>query len=186
MVKSLAIILLMLVFFSCNNKYDREKAKKFNNMAMEIAKSMDKESSSKAIEYLDKAIQLDSTYYLAYWNKVNILSDCGKYSEALKLLFKIEPQMDLGATFLKAELYRKLKDTLEAKKLYTKFLNNYKFNNTLESKVLYFSLICKIYSYNKAIDSLNAQSKSLEISTEDYEIIKESLQSLKDQEIKIN
>lgn len=71
--------------FNENANYSVE-AVKLNEQATILASEYNTTSYHKALKLVDKAIHIDSTYFMAYSNKAQILIMLGKYQEAIEVL----------------------------------------------------------------------------------------------------
>lgn len=86
-----SIFILVLGLISCGqdkgNTASRTKidprAKALNDSAAAQAMHFEEESSLRAIQLLNQAIQIDSNYYTAYWNKLGLHTRLKQYDEAL-------------------------------------------------------------------------------------------------------
>ena len=151
MIRNIYIVKLLLLFpiiliFSCYNKgedsnfektsfyQDNSKAKELNKAATDTIKyampPMTKYDSvilRDAIILLDKAIRIDSTYYLAYANKAMILQHLNRNKEAIQVLDKITKiQTNYAEGFLSQGLiYEELGNIDSANKKYKEAINTY-------------------------------------------------------------
>lgn len=91
--KNIIVFILLSVAFVCNAQPSAYNSKsiELNNHAVEIfAKSNgDKVRLKEALVILDDAIKFDTSYYLAYQNKANVLCKLKKYDAAIKTLEKV-------------------------------------------------------------------------------------------------
>jgi tetratricopeptide (TPR) repeat protein len=94
----LITLIYQLLILSCNGQSETRKeadsdltAKQLNDSATFIFArfSGSHDSLDKAVLLLDKAINIDSSYYLAYNNKANILCFLGRDDEAINLLDRL-------------------------------------------------------------------------------------------------
>lgn len=110
-------------------------AKNLNNKAIEILSgvsgepitSQDSLHLESALTFLNKAIKLDSQYYLAYANKANILSKLKRYNEAIEILeriIKIRPDYAEGIAN-QGFLYEKMGDINKADEKYKSAIGAY-------------------------------------------------------------
>jgi len=100
--KHLIFPILLFTIISCNNAQDgfNSKSIELNNLA---AEKMKLEDYKNALVLFDEAILLDSTYYVAYNNKVNCLTAMKDFNEAIRinrLSLKIKPDLAEGHFFL--------------------------------------------------------------------------------------
>jgi tetratricopeptide (TPR) repeat protein len=112
---------LILTYCNCQEKktsYDPQ-AIRLNNKAVEFIKA---QSFDSALIYLDKAIEIDTTYYAAYGNKCSVYCSLKDYKNALLATQKeIEVKPDLAeARTFGGMLYDRLGDTLMALVYYKK------------------------------------------------------------------
>lgn len=85
-------------------------------------------SYQEALKLLDKAIRLDTTFYMAYLNKAQVLIKLGKYNDAIDiskyLVSSIKPDFPEAYTML-GMLYDKVGETSTAKDYYKKAIEKY-------------------------------------------------------------
>jgi tetratricopeptide (TPR) repeat protein len=78
----------------------------------------------KAIELLNKATQIDSNYFIAYWNKSAFENHLKRYKDALatgKQMIRLKPN-DTTIRYLVGKTYYKTGDTIQAKVYYQDYL----------------------------------------------------------------
>jgi tetratricopeptide (TPR) repeat protein len=121
---------LFLLLHSCGeekeiiNKEYNPKAVDLNNKAVENILHFKADS---ALILLDKAIELDETYYLPHSNKVKIYIDRGEIEKALyesEMVIKKKPDLAEGWTFA-GMIHEKVGNNQKAKKYYQKSINIY-------------------------------------------------------------
>ncbi len=143
--KTTFIVLLFLFFLRCgsvpekkvmttslNKRNYNKRAIKLNNQAIDqyMGIAFDKLDTTKVLQIIDlfdKAIKLDTTYYLAYGNKAEFLARIGRYDDAIKTLdqvINIYPKYKEGITMI-GLLFDKLKQNKRAKEYYKKALSVY-------------------------------------------------------------
>ncbi len=140
-------IIPLLVLLACggNNETPKvnEEAMQYCDSAMILSSTDGITSYEKAIVLLDKATELDTNYYLAYWNKLPLLTELKHYDKALiaaKKLIRANPtNPDIYVTI--GTLYERLEDTVSATKYY---------NNGLEL-------------YNKYLDTMTSQTPNYDM-----------------------
>ncbi|MEO6869905.1 MAG: hypothetical protein ABI168_09690, partial [Ginsengibacter sp.] len=117
------LIYSLFILTTCNCQEKKTsynpKAIEFNNKAMEFIKT---EKFDSSLIYLDKAIKIDSTYYIAYGNKCIVYCTLKDFKNALVVTekeIKAKPDLAEGWTFA-GMLNDKLGDTLNALKYYKK------------------------------------------------------------------
>ncbi len=90
-IKILIMFLSIMQFNSCaQNLGNRDEAKKINNSAMEL--SFGTTDTSKiliSIKMLDKAISIDSSYFLTYSNKISLLFRLNKNLEVIETVNRL-------------------------------------------------------------------------------------------------
>jgi tetratricopeptide (TPR) repeat protein len=111
----------LAVIFGCSSKESRSQARNciaLNNAAIDSIQAYnlgrpDKLLLTRALELLNKAIQCDSTYQLAYQNKLTVLIQLGKHSEALGLVEELERFLpeDPNIFTAKGLMYERMKKT---------------------------------------------------------------------------
>lgn len=135
----------MLLACGGNNETPKvnEEAMQYCDSAMILSSTDGITSYEKAIVLLDKATELDTNYYLAYWNKLPLLTELKHYDKALiaaKKLIRANPtNPDIYVTI--GTLYERLEDTVSATKYY---------NNGLEL-------------YNKYLDTMTSQTPNYDM-----------------------
>ena len=134
--KKICNVFLLINLFACNAQNKKiekptykAEAVKLNNLAMDIySRNLEnKDSIRTSINLLSRAIKINSTYYLAYSNKADLLCDLGNYSQADSLLdtiLTINPHLVTVKT-LKAFILEKSGHLPEATILYNKVLTDY-------------------------------------------------------------
>ncbi len=140
-------IIPLLFLWSCGANKESAPINKtailYCDSAMVLSSTEGVAGYPKAIDLLDKATSIDSNYYLAYWNKLSLLSVLKKYDRALlaaKHLIRANPtNPDIYVTT--GALYERLEDTISANKYY---------NNGLEL-------------YNKIFDTMNAETPNYDM-----------------------
>lgn len=167
---------LILILTSCSkndkNANFNPEAIKLNDIAVELG-NLHKYDS--AILVFDKAIDLDSTYYLAYGNKAAVYSAMKQYAKAL---FEVERQVEVKPDFAEgwisaATLSDKIGDSIKAKIYYQKSLDLYEQRITdptrkpylIESRINKDFLLIQLGKEEEA-------KKDLEIIKKDYPEIK--------------
>jgi len=132
--KYLIFSIFLVILFSCNNTQDsfNPKSIELNNLA---AKKMEIEDYKNALVLFDESISLDSTYYVAYNNKVNCLVAMKDFDEAIKtnkLSLKIKPDLAEGHFFL-GMLLDHNGDSIQAKNSYNESIKLFE-NRILKGK----------------------------------------------------
>lgn len=101
---------------------------KLNEQATFLINKRNETSYQEAIRLLDKAIRLDTTYYMAYLNKSVTLTRLGKYDEAVNIyrhiVTSIKPDYPEALTML-GMLYDKIGEKSTAKEYYKKAVQKY-------------------------------------------------------------
>jgi tetratricopeptide (TPR) repeat protein len=139
------LIIISFVFLACGTKTDPKKinpiAVKLNDSAMGVFNYVDNiDSANKAIKLLDSATELDSNYFLAYYNKLIILNqqkDYDKAIETIKNLVRISPNAN-DTYFNGGIIYELMGDTISSRRYFQKSLE-----------------IC-----NKILDTMSAPNKN--------------------------
>lgn len=104
------------------NKYD-EKVIELNNKALELFRE-DKIDS--ALTLINKAIEIDSAYHLAYYNKCNLLWQLGRNDEALLTAKQFAKISNEQATITLGLAYEKVGKLNNAKECYKNLLDSAK------------------------------------------------------------
>lgn len=113
-----------------NNKRAKFSAEviKLNEKATLLVNKRNETSYQEAIKLLDKAMHLDTTYYMAYLNKAVILTRLGKYNEAIniyrQIVTNIKPEYPEALTML-GMLYDKTGEKSTAEEYYEKAIQKY-------------------------------------------------------------
>ena len=137
----------VLLLLACGESNEtpkvNEEAMLYCDSAMVLSSAEGVTGYQNAIILLDKATSIDSNYYLAYWNKLRLLSELKHYDKALiaaKNLIRANPtNPDIYVTI--GTLYERLEDTVSAGKYY---------NNGLEL-------------YNKYLDTMTSQTPNYDM-----------------------
>lgn len=120
------IFFLGLCIFSANaQNHFNQNAIELNNLGSEKIKV---QQYIDAIIFFDRAIELDSTYYIAYNNKITALVGLKKIAEAInvnKLSIKQKPDLAEGHFFL-GVLYDYIGDSTSARNSYNNSIYYYK------------------------------------------------------------
>jgi len=116
--KNIYVLFIIILLSSCNSKKEFNSTSiQLNNEAMEKIKTEDYTS---ALNLLNESIKLDSTYYIAYNNKIGIVVRMRRYDEAIttsKLLLLHKPDLAESHFFL-GMLYDIKEDTIQARQSY--------------------------------------------------------------------
>jgi len=135
--KRFAILISIICFLSCQSSRRRFNAEaiKLNDSAMSLQMKNylmalnrygGPDSVRKVqIALLTKAIEIDTSYFIAYWNKFNCQVQLKQYAGALitgKRLVILRPN-DPVNEFLVGKVYDKLGDTIHAKAYYKNYLS---------------------------------------------------------------
>jgi tetratricopeptide (TPR) repeat protein len=117
-----------------NPNYNNKQTKfsievlKLNEQAVLLINEGDEISYQKAIKLLDKAISLDTMYYVAYTNKAGVLTSLGKYREAIDvythIITKIKADYPEVLAML-GMLCEKIGEKTIANEYYEKAINEY-------------------------------------------------------------
>jgi tetratricopeptide (TPR) repeat protein len=128
MMNKLLIVLMIILAYSCSN---RQQKIRFNPKAIELdnkaADLMAKGSNDSALLLLDKALQIDSSYYPAYGLKASIYINNDLPDSAISQLekeIKLKPDFAEAWT-LAGMLYDRQGDALKAKEYYEKSITLY-------------------------------------------------------------
>jgi tetratricopeptide (TPR) repeat protein len=155
MKSGLVIFLLIFLSFSCNRnrKPYQTSAIELNNKASEL---IIQSKSDSALILLEKAIEIDENYFVAYQNMSSIYCSKQEYSFAINAMEKVvelKPEHAESQTFL-GVLYDYTNQTENAKSSYLKALSLY--NNRLKSnsKQSNADHLNKIYCLHLIGDSL--------------------------------
>lgn len=134
MKKCISLSLLLFLVVSCEGQnkkftqYDKE-AIQLNNRAMDILVNNhnNRDSLKVAIALLERAIKIDSTYTLAYNNKVSILCKIGDFDSAIKTLDMVLLVNEnlFEAKTLKGWIFEKTGNITKAQEMYNMVLNDY-------------------------------------------------------------
>lgn len=144
MKKKVCYFILLTLVLSCRAQNQKTKkvsynstAIELNNIAMDIIRNNDNniDSFNKVMQLLDQSIQKDSSYYLAYNNKAQLLCEREKYNEAiitLDKILKINPALVEVKTF-KAFMLEKSGNNDKALDIYKNVLEDYNRNLSTDS-----------------------------------------------------
>jgi tetratricopeptide (TPR) repeat protein len=123
--KKFFIVFIFSVFTGCTSKAQVDPiARRLNDSAVNLAITGDYDKLLKAIDLFNRAIRIDSNYFLPYWNKMTFQTDLKQYSQAIitgRQIIKMRPKsvpykMALG------EAYDRFGDSINSKKLYNEAL----------------------------------------------------------------
>jgi len=128
------LILILFLFASCNKAQDQYNLKsiELNDQAIKrmrqgmMSSGKEKEDYyNKALKLFNEAIEIDSSFINSYDNKVSILVDLKRYTEAIDVLeLKLMRQPDLAeGYFFLGLLYESINDTVNAYKFYNKSID---------------------------------------------------------------
>ncbi|MBS1987771.1 hypothetical protein JST56_02150 [Candidatus Dependentiae bacterium] len=122
-------IFLLITLYACGQKPAKHKvdpaAVQLNKQAMTLVPYIDNpDSSNKAISLLDKATEIDSSYFLGYSNKLMFYYQLKQYDKALLTNNKlIQLRPNAHDLYLRSGmLYTQLGDTTNAETYFTKGL----------------------------------------------------------------
>ena len=134
-------IIPILLLLACGENNEatniHNEAIQYCDSAMALSMTEGVVGYERAIKMLDKATEIDTNYYLAYWNKLPLLTELKQYDKALiaaKHLVRGNPtNPDIYVTT--GTLYERLGDTISAKKYYYNGLELYdKYLDTMNSQ----------------------------------------------------
>lgn len=123
------ITFLAVALYSCGQKTAKYKVTpasvQLNNQAMTLVPYIDNtDSSTKAISLLDKATEIDSNYFLGYYNKLMFYNKLKQFDKAIltinKLILLRPSAHDLYLTG--GLLYEKIGDTISSHEYFQKSL----------------------------------------------------------------
>jgi tetratricopeptide (TPR) repeat protein len=128
----LSALIIAVLFCSCGGPKltVNPEARKLNDSAVFLAMNAIQNRDNalaKAIGLLDKAIQIDSDYYVAYQNRFSFQTDLKQYSAALesaKHMLKKYPN-DVTILMVTGEAYERAGDKFSAILCYNKALSGY-------------------------------------------------------------
>lgn len=118
------------VYIEYNDKHAEFSTEviKLNEKAMLFVNKGNKADYQEAIKLLDRAIHIDTTYYIAYLNKASILTRLEKYNEAINIfryvVTLIKPDYPEALSIL-GLLYDKIGEKSTAEKYYKKAIRKY-------------------------------------------------------------
>jgi tetratricopeptide (TPR) repeat protein len=122
-------VFLLIAFVSCEQNSTKHKvdpaAVQLNNQAMTLVPYIDNaDSSKKAISLLDKAIEIDSNYFLGYSNKLMFYYQLKQFDKALltnNRLIQLRPNAH-DLYMRSGMLYEQLGDTASSKTYFKRSL----------------------------------------------------------------
>jgi len=125
-----SIFILLLTLVACGQKRNetekhivKAEAKRLNDSAMTLIRYMQDDSSQKAILLFDQAIKIDSSYFIAFWNKLCLQGQLKQYDKAIatgKEILKLSKSPNYY--FLIGTFYYRLGDTVSANDYFKKTL----------------------------------------------------------------
>lgn len=172
--KLLKFIPFILFFNSCHSQvkinYPDFLAKELNNKAMKnfLSNESNKDSILNALELIDKAILIDSTFYPAYESKVTLLCSLGRYFESIDALDKsliIKPNVP-ETEMLKGFILERIGNNVEALKTYNIALDDYNKKIKLDSSNVSL-LLSRAFTYF-FIDNYQRGMQEYEIISKKY------------------
>lgn len=149
--------------------YNREKAKEFNQKAIELNMKYgsNKDSLLKAIAFLDLAIENDKTFSIAYSNKLSFLMAVGNREEALVTVDKLIGfnKMIQDFKMVKGHILERMGKKEEAEKIYNDVLIDYdklisKYPDSVNLKVSRVWVLFFTADKSIAIDEFNKIKKN--------------------------
>jgi tetratricopeptide (TPR) repeat protein len=128
--KIVALFILLATAFGCRQsevKYPMPSlALKWNAAAMELVRFLDdKDSSRKALDLLDRATDIDSSYFDAHFNKVMFACSLGEYGVALSAVhnaIRLKPEAH-DLFLISGVLQRRVGDTVGSRNSFVKSLS---------------------------------------------------------------
>lgn len=185
--KILIMLLTLITFYSCAQKNEkREQAMKLNDEAMSLSLGKDDSISlKKSIKLLDKAITIDSTYLLAYSNKVSILFQLKNYNEAIRTLNKMSDISEKNAFIymMKGIAYKKIGyNEIADSNLMSAFKLSSDFDTNMD-KSIYFNLLVYFKGKEVAIERINELYKKGELDENLYQNYSEVISSIDEADI---
>ena len=121
--------LLLVMLSSCAQKPEKHKADPaavaLNNRAVDLVPFLENnDSSKKALSLLDQSTDIDSNYFLGYYNKLMFLYQLKQFDKAVLTVNKL---IQLRPTahdlyLMGGVLYERLSDTISSKKYFQKSL----------------------------------------------------------------
>lgn len=185
--KFFALLLIVINLFSCaqENKV-REQAIKLNNEAMSYSLGKDDSISLKnSIKLLDSAIAIDSTYLLAYTNKVSLLFQLKNYEDVIKTIDKMSNFTEKSAYIfmMKGIAYKKIGfNELANSNLFEAFKISSNFKVNID-KAMYFHLLVYFESKEVALERLNELYRKGEIDENLYKNFNEVIRSMDETDV---
>ena len=174
----LSIFFLLITLSACGQRPETHKhlidpkAGKLNDSALSIMEHS--QDYNKAIALLNQAIDIDSNFYLAYWNKTNFQLELNQFDSALataKNLDRIKPESP-EYFFFTGIIYYKMGDTIFSQKYFQELENCYEkildtmntsnkqYRNMLMTKALNLKIIGQQQKGNEILKTLRDSEKS--------------------------
>jgi tetratricopeptide (TPR) repeat protein len=150
--KKLATILTMIVMFSCNRG---DQMTEFYRLADD---QKHKGNFDSALYYVDKALDIDENFYPGQFERLRLLWHLGRNEEALVTAKKISKLRKSVNVSMEGLAYEKLGDTLKAKELYRKTLDNWArvdLDTNFQSRLEYAQLTAVVYDKDAGLKELN-------------------------------
>lgn len=149
LLRYLMTIFVSLIICSCQ-QHSTEKqehsaldAKALNDSAIALSMKAKEDRIIKALKLLDQAIEMDSTYYIAYWNKLTFLQDLGRTDEIRQTFQKFERQypFDPRVKMRAGIFYENTGDSVTGYKKYTEAYQLYEaMLDTMDKNYKWYSL----------------------------------------------
>lgn len=178
---------ILFIFFICQfnscaqNLGSKEEAKKLNDTAMQLAfGSTDSIKIKNSIGMLDKAISIDSSYFMAYSNKISLLFQLDNDLEVLKTLNNLSKIVGENSFifFTRGLAYKKIgKNELSYSNLMAAFELSSKLKDSLD-KTMYCQLLVYFESKKTALNKLNELLNVGTIKKEEFSNLSDLIQSI--------
>lgn len=158
--KFFGLFLIILLIFGCSEKntekkFIDKKAIEFNNLAVNQIQNNNYDS---ALYFIDKAIKIDSNYYLGQYQRLRILWNLNRNEEALKTAKKISELRNYHNVSMEGIACEKLGDLKKAKELYKVTVDNWpqhELDSSFQARIEYAQLGTVVYGKNFGIKELN-------------------------------
>lgn len=137
----------------------KPEAVKYNHLAVD---QQQKGNFDSALYFIDQAIQVDSSVYLYYVQRLSFLWALDRNEEALVTAKKISRLRNYNNVSFEGNAYERLGDIDKARELYKQTVDNWpaKELDDYNSRTEYSQLVTVIYGKEKGLEELNKIDES--------------------------
>lgn len=159
MMKIQLTILLGLILTTCGTKKTTKwpsdpDAVKYNHLAVD---QQQKGKIDSALFFIDRAIQVDSSVYLYYVQRLSFLWALNRNEEALVTAKKISELREYNNVSMEGIAYERLGNLEKARELYKQTVDRWPYSelDDHQARIEYSKLVTIIYGKEKGLEELN-------------------------------